>query len=121
MRPCFPDSHSFHIMNPHRLSMETLHALVSAPAGKSPAPHSGPQLESHFTEHPDDEVVRNCLLNAHVWQDRYGAQFFAPRNQLIVGLHLGVHRPEPASLLAQARIVRSSPGSGVAVDPVGRG
>lgn len=99
--PMLPDSHSFHIMNPHRPSMETLHALVSAPCRQVPSSAFRSLLESHFTEHPDDVAVRNCLLNAHVWQDRYGAQFSARETNSLLA-DLGVHWPEPASLLAQA-------------------
>ena len=96
-----PNSRVFHIMNGTRPELGIIQQLAGAPSTPVPAKQFRAMVEREFADHPDDECLRNCLLNAHIWDGNYGMAFSSKEtNKLLASL--GVRWPSPQTVVPPA-------------------
>lgn len=100
-----PNSRVFHIMNGTRPELGVIQQLVGVPATPVPPEEFRSMVEREFTGHPTDESLRNCLLNAHIWDGSYGMAFSCDATSELLA-SLGVRWPSPQTVLARTRLDR---------------
>ncbi len=93
-----PKTRVFHVMNSHRPSLADIQRLVGGDLRPVPAAEFRARAEQRFAAYPNDRSLRNCLLNAHVWEGAYGIAFSAvATNGLLASL--GVQWPRIDSIV----------------------